>query len=188
MKINVSTITQQHTELCGNITAFRQMVALQPIFVWPPICLDYSVHVPKCSGAEISRAEMSKAPKIPSAKMSRCRKVLVSKCPWRRNVHVPVRPQGRNMHVPKCPGDEMSILKCLLPKCQVPKQWEAVLMATFTLRYHLTGQFLWAPKNLRTLKQWLLSLHLLLTKSLCDFFSILAFFLVYECTLIETMK
>ena len=30
------------------------------------------------------------------------------------------------MHMLKCPGDEMSMPKCLLPKCQVPKWWEAV--------------------------------------------------------------
>ena len=42
MKINVSTITQQHTELCEHLTAYWQMVVLQPSFVWPPICLDYS--------------------------------------------------------------------------------------------------------------------------------------------------
>ena len=87
---------------------------------WAP-----NIHVPKCSGKEISSAKMSMVPKIPCAKMSLCRKVLVSKCPWRWNVYVPVRLQGRNMHVPKCPGDEMSLPKCLLTKCQEPKWWEA---------------------------------------------------------------
>ena len=42
IKINVSTITQQHSELCKSITVFRQMVVLKPFFVWPPICSDYS--------------------------------------------------------------------------------------------------------------------------------------------------
>ena len=42
MKINVSIITQHHTELCKHITAYWQMVVLQPSFVWPPISLDYS--------------------------------------------------------------------------------------------------------------------------------------------------
>ena len=59
--------------------------------------------------------------------ISLCRKVLVPKRPWRRNVHVPKHVQGRNVHVSKCPGDEMSVWKCLCPKCLVPKWWEAEL-------------------------------------------------------------
>ena len=57
------------------------------------------------------------------AKMSLCQKVLVSKHKWRQNVRVPVRPQGRNLEVSKCLCDEMSVPKCLLSKCRVPKWW-----------------------------------------------------------------
>ena len=56
-----------------------------------------NIHVPKCSGAEISHAKMSMMLKIQFAKMSPCRKVLVSKRPWRQNVHVLVSLQGPNM-------------------------------------------------------------------------------------------
>ena len=62
-------------------------------------------------------------------KMSLCRKVLVPKRPLRRNVHVP-----------KCVGDEMSVSKCLWPKCQVPKWWEAK-------KYILSGFFRESEKN-----------------------------------------
>ena len=71
------------------------------------------------TGAKVSSAETSMVAKIPWAKMSSCRKVLVLKRPWRWNVHVPVQLQDRSMHMLKCPGDEMSVPKCLLPKCQV---------------------------------------------------------------------
>ena len=54
------------------------------------------------------------------------RSALVLKHPWRWNVHEPVHLQGKNMHFSKCPSDLMSMLKCILPKCQVPKRWEAV--------------------------------------------------------------
>jgi hypothetical protein len=84
-----------------------------------------NIHVPKCSGAEISRAHMSMVPKIPCAKMYPCRKVFVSKRPWRRNVHVPVLLQAQN--ITECHGVEISLLKCLLLKYQVPKWWEAFL-------------------------------------------------------------
>ena len=71
------------------------------------------------TGAKISSAETSMVAKIPWAKMSSCRKVLVLKRPWRWNVHLPVQLQDRSILMLKCPGDEMSVPKCLLPKCQV---------------------------------------------------------------------
>ena len=129
-----------------DISALRYFITVAQLpKVWKrPYCFArcQNIYVPKCLCAEISHAKTSMPPKISSAKMSQCRKFLVLKCPWIQNVHVPVRPPGRNMHVQKCPCDEMSILNCLMPKCQVRKWWEAVLMAPFTLRYHLTGQFL----------------------------------------------
>ena len=56
-------------------------------------------------------------PKNPCAEKSLCQKVLVPKCPRRQNVHVPEYLQGRNMHVWKCPSYEISLPKCLWPKC-----------------------------------------------------------------------
>ena len=49
--------------------------------------------------------------------MSMCQKVFVPNRQRRRNVHVPEQLQGRNVHLPKCPGNEISVPKCLKPKC-----------------------------------------------------------------------
>ena len=65
-------------------------------------------------------------PKYPCAQMFQCCKVPVPKRPLCQNILMPKFSRAkifscRNVLAPKSPSDEMSVPKCLLPKCQVPK-------------------------------------------------------------------
>ena len=101
------------------------------------ICAETSIllcKVPKFKYAETSiccnipmpSVEMSKVPKYPCTEMLPCRNVLVPKIPCTKksscqNVHVLECLRSQKLHMPKCNRDEMSVPKCLMPKCQVPK-------------------------------------------------------------------
>ena len=77
------------------------------------------------TGAEMSIL-LYTVPKCTFAKTSLCWNILVVKYPsvvtsLCRNIHGAEIYPCQNILMPKSPCDEMSVLKCLLPKCQVPK-------------------------------------------------------------------
>ena len=108
MQSSTDVSAQTFWHLCRNVLLCRNVH-----FAKISMCLN--VPVPKCPCAKRSLCQNIQVRKCPYAEKPcagkfMCRIVSLPKCPWRPTVHVP-----------KFPGDEISVLKCFLPKCQVLK-------------------------------------------------------------------
>ena len=99
-------------------------------------------------GAEMCYwAKMSNFLKYPWAEMFQCQNVPVLKSPCNekfrcRIISLLKRTWRRTVHMPKCPWDEISVpkcllLKCLLPKCQ-PKPSDVFAYITYTLNLFIS--------------------------------------------------